>query len=134
VEIPPGIAVKCFVVSDGRLLLLKRSKKTKHRPGAWDIPGGRLEPGENPFEGLERETMEETGIKTEMVAPLYVDYFRREDGQQITMIVFLCKARSTDVILSEEHDEYVWKDLKETGFPEFVEPMLKNYRQYFSKA
>jgi len=30
-----------------------------HKPGTWDIPGGRLELGEDPFLGLKRETHEE---------------------------------------------------------------------------
>lgn len=33
--------------------------------GKWDLPGGRIEFGESPRETLERELMEETGLKVE---------------------------------------------------------------------
>jgi 8-oxo-dGTP diphosphatase len=128
-----GIAVKSFIVKDGKVLLIRRSNLTKHKPGQWDIPGGRLEPGENPFDGLTRETMEETGLDIEIVAPLYIDYFRRDDGQQITMIIFLCKPRSDEIRLSKEHSEYRWTDLSDPEeFSGWFEPIFKNYTKYYS--
>jgi NADH pyrophosphatase NudC (nudix superfamily) len=43
---------------EGRLLLARRA----HEPfkGRWDIPGGFLEEGEHPLDGLRRELCEET--------------------------------------------------------------------------
>ena len=35
------------------------------RRGAWDLPKGKLDPGESPLEGGHREVCEEVGIKTE---------------------------------------------------------------------
>jgi 8-oxo-dGTP diphosphatase len=47
----------------GRLLLARRA----HEPfkGRWDIPGGFLEEGEHPLDGLRRELREETGLAVE---------------------------------------------------------------------
>jgi hypothetical protein len=50
-------------VDDGRVLLARRA----HPPfkGFWDIPGGFLDEGEDPLDGLRRELKEETGLDVE---------------------------------------------------------------------
>jgi ADP-ribose pyrophosphatase YjhB (NUDIX family) len=50
-----------LVVRDGRLLLGRRAEPPAL--GAWDIPGGFLEPWEHPAEGAIREVAEETGLQ-----------------------------------------------------------------------
>ena len=66
-------AAKAFIVHDEKLLLLKRRPNDVHKPGEWDIPGGRLDPGENPFTGLERETKEETELENHLKSELLKD-------------------------------------------------------------
>jgi len=103
------LSAKSFIVRDGKILALKRAADDVHKPNIWEFPGGRLELGEDPREGLKRETKEETGLDIEVLHPLSVKHFTREDGQVITMLIFLCKAlNSLDVKLSEEHTEYSW--------------------------
>ena len=53
-----------FVLDDdGRVLLARRAYAPD--AGLWDAPGGFLEEGENPFDGLRRELLEETGLTIE---------------------------------------------------------------------
>jgi 8-oxo-dGTP diphosphatase len=107
-----GIAVKSFIVNrKGELLVIKREKNDEHKPGVWEIAGGRLEPGEDPVEGLKRETKEETGLEIEVLNPLGIHHFTRDDGQKITMVVFLCKPLTEKVKLSKEHTKDEWLDL-----------------------
>ena len=56
---PTPIATGDAAVIDdeGRILLIKRADN-----GQWAMPGGALEVGETPAAGVERETLEETGV------------------------------------------------------------------------
>ncbi len=49
----------CAAVLDGDRLLLVRHR----RDGGWGTPGGAMEPGESPEEGVRRELREETGLE-----------------------------------------------------------------------
>ncbi len=53
-------AVQGLLVRDGRVLLGRR--RLPPRQGYWDLPGGFLEEGELPEDGLRREFLEETGL------------------------------------------------------------------------
>jgi 8-oxo-dGTP diphosphatase len=107
------LAVKSLIINDrGELLLIKRRDNDVHCPSHWEIPGGRLNPGEDPEQGLKRETKEETGLDIEIKHPIRVHHFIREDNQKITMITFFCKPISNSIKLSEEHTEHEWCNLE----------------------
>lgn len=124
-------AAKAFIVQDGKLLLLKRRPNDVHRPGDWDVPGGRLDPNESPFLGLKREAMEEISAEIEIDMPLDIHYFTRQDGQQITLMIFLCRLITDEIKLSEEHTEFKWLDLSgsESAFPEWLRQPIENYKR-----
>ncbi len=132
------VATKAFIVNDkNELFIIKRRDNDPHKPGVWDIPGGRLELGEDPFEGLKRETKEETGLEIDILNPLRVHHFTRDDGQKITMIVFLCRplSESQSVILSEEHIEYSWTPMEnaETKLHPAFHEEVRIFREVFTK-
>jgi len=54
----PYIVISAILKKDGRFLLVKETKKIAE--GLWNIPGGRLDPQENPIEAVKREIREET--------------------------------------------------------------------------
>ena len=87
--------------------------------------------GENPFDGLKRETKEETGLKIEILLPFAVDHFVRDDGQKITMIIFLCRPLTDNIAISEAHTEYTWFDLKSLdGLQDWLVPIAKDFSKY----
>lgn len=59
----PG--AQALVERDGRVLLGRRAFDPA--AGRWDVPGGFLEEGEDPVDGLRRELREETGLEIEPV-------------------------------------------------------------------
>ena len=52
----------CFIVKNGKVLLLKHDKL-----GFWLQPGGHIEKNELPHEAAKRETFEETGFEIEFL-------------------------------------------------------------------
>lgn len=128
-----AIAVKAFIVNDGKLLIVRRRDTDVHKPGIWEIPGGRLAPAEDPFEGLKREVREETGLDVTILNPLRVHHFTRDDGQKITMLTFLCKPATADAIISEEHTQHEWieiDNMQSKLYPAFHED-VKIFKTYF---
>lgn len=65
------IHVMVGAISDptGRVLVTKRPDHV-HQGGLWEFPGGKLEPGESPEQGLARELAEELGIEVRDSRPL----------------------------------------------------------------
>lgn len=60
----PGVGVGAFVFdTEGRVLLVKRSTNSRVEPGTWARPGGAVEFGETCEAALEREFLEETGLR-----------------------------------------------------------------------
>jgi len=58
----PTVAVGAIVFDErGRVLLIQRG--TPPREGLWTVPGGRVELGESLAAEVEREVMEETGLR-----------------------------------------------------------------------
>lgn len=117
----PGVAAKALIIHDNEVLLLLRCDDDEHCPNVWEIPGGRLEPGEDPHVGLQRETIEEAGININVLEPLDVQHFTRDDGQVITGTIFRCAiADKNTVTLSEEHKDYEWVPLDDPLIPDWM--------------
>ncbi len=59
----------CIVRSgDGRVLLAQRSAH-QIAPGYWELPGGKIDPGETPPQAASRELYEEVGLQAQSLAP-----------------------------------------------------------------
>ncbi len=134
---PFRLAVKAFIINEkNELLIIKRRPNDVHKPGVWDLPGGRLELGEDPFDGLRRETKEETNLDIQIEQPLQIHHFTRDDGQRITMIVFRCQLVTNNIALSQEHTDYKWIKISEAksllvhNFHEEIDI----YSKYFNKT
>lgn len=68
----PGVGVAVLLRDEtGRVLLVRRGPGVT-RAGAWCIPCGYLEYGEEAREGAARELREETGLEAEIGPPVFV--------------------------------------------------------------
>tara|TARA_B100000029_G_scaffold377321_1_gene371986 strand:+ start:1878 stop:2297 length:420 start_codon:yes stop_codon:yes gene_type:complete len=87
----------------------------KYPGGHWDFVKGKIENSEEPKQTAIRETKEETGIvDVEFIDGFYEEisytfYVKNEEiGKKV--IFYLGKTKSTDVLLSHEHIDFVWLD------------------------
>ena len=65
-----GVAAKALIKNeDGRFLVLFKSENEDINPNEIDIPGGRIEFGEDAVACLEREVKEETDLEIKVVNP-----------------------------------------------------------------
>jgi len=58
----PGSAVMMAVDEKDRVLLVRQFRLPAQRE-LWELPAGRLDPGESPLQAAKRELQEETGVK-----------------------------------------------------------------------
>ncbi len=132
------IATKALIIDgNGKYLLLREASTYKEgtNVGRYHLPGGRLNIGEYFEDGLFREVKEETGLEIEIVRPLYVGEWRpviKGIRNQIVAIFFLCRAKSTKVTLSEEHDDFQWVSPKEDNKLDVMDPENKVIASYLN--
>lgn len=71
-----AVVVAAAVIVEGARVLLTQRPSGTHLAGAWEFPGGKLEPGESPEEALARELREEIDVDVEVGEVLDVTYWR----------------------------------------------------------
>lgn len=111
------VAAKAVIIKNNRALVITRSRKEMDN-GEFegieviDLPGGIVEPEERVEAGLQREVMEETGLRIEIIKPVLVsDHFA--PNLHIVGILFLCRYADGRVKLGPEHDGYYWVTVDE---------------------
>ncbi|MEU3483042.1 NUDIX hydrolase [Streptomyces sp. NPDC033754] len=63
-DVQTRVSAYAIAVEDDRLLLVRLSDASPvFMPGLWHMPGGGIDPGEQPVEALSRELREETGLE-----------------------------------------------------------------------
>ena len=130
------IGVKAVIVNqDKKILLIKRSKKYKDCIGeVWDIPGGRIDFGEEPGEGLKREVKEETGLELKEIKKILdASTVYKDDEKQIVRLTFLCSIYEDMPTLSEEHKEFIWTEPGKIDF-EFKDKLLEKVIKKISSS
>ena len=127
------VALKAIIYNeDGKILTIRRSKTAGRRALTWDLPGGNLEFGEVLKDSILREIKEETGIEVEELLILNTsEGFDSPNAFRVT-ICYTAKAKTTEVILSYEHDDFKWVTPEEFTKLDIYEPHRKLVEHFMS--
>ncbi len=115
-------------MADGKVLLLRRSKKVGSYQGRWSAVSGYLEGSEDPFQRARTEIKEELDIPSEQISLIRSgEALRAFDEQKNTVWIihpFMFETRSKTIQLDWENTEYRWTDPNELSLYETV-PKLR---------
>lgn len=130
-----------FRNKEGKLLLLKENSLVWDHPCEpfWDIPGGRMNRGENIEKALRREVFEESGITEFKICDRLHFVFSKhripiaDSDVGVILSAYICEAsEGVELVLSDEHLESGWfspaeaSELLKVRYPEeFTEQIAK---------
>jgi len=119
------IAVRAIIHKDGKTLLLRRASGRETILGRYELPGGKLEYGEQPEDALGRYLRDDAGLTvrtTQLFDVLsYIDHDNRD--MQYVIILYLVSLDHDDVkiILNQNYDHYLWEKLSSIHQEELTE-------------
>lgn len=116
----------------GEYLLLRRSKNSRTQPGKWDLPGGKVDPGETLKEAVKREVREETGLSVglgEIAGEVTFELLTKK----VIAIVYDTEGHASKVRLSHEHEEFSWFPAEQISEMEELPAYFKNFFKQYSK-
>ncbi len=131
VEKQTRIQVSCALIEQGELLLCVQRSESMQHAGKWELPGGKLEPGETPEQCLIRECEEELGIRLSIVERLPAVRHAYPEGPLIELMPFRCSIGGGALRL-HEHSAHRWLEgdqLKSLDWLEADRPIIAKYAE-----
>lgn len=100
------IAVEAWIVNrKGEFLIQKRSSRCQHYPNVWSLTAGRIQAGEDAWDGCIREVKEEIGLALEREELIHLAHVNREDNSHMIWEVFLARRDISASGLTLDPDE-----------------------------
>lgn len=100
----PDVTLKLIFKWRNKILMLR------HKNGAFDFPGGRVEWKESLFNALNRELKEEIGYSLKKEPKLFgVWNYISKDGRRHTVVInFICPLKKKPKLFSSENLQILW--------------------------
>ena len=110
-DMPYGLTVRGIIKNDNdEILIVKRHPKSRTDPEMWELPGGKVEKGEDFDVALVREIKEETALDAKIgdfCEAIQNDYMHKRTVQ----IMMYLKDIEGEVEISDEHTDWMWADI-----------------------
>lgn len=110
--------VAAAVVRDGRVLAARRAPG-RARAGRWELPGGKVEPGETDPQALAREIEEELGLRVE-VGEVLGEAEHAYPELTVLLVALACRITGGELVL-RDHDAVRWLGPDELDQVEWAE-------------
>lgn len=130
------LVAAAILVERGRVLLTQRKRGT-HLEGAWELPGGKVEPGEDPKDALARELREEIGVEAAVGDIVEVTFHRYP--QKSVLLLFYAVERLPGSPEPQAIDvaDVRWaalEDLRDEEFPPADVAVLRKVRAMLART
>jgi len=115
-----AVSIKGVVLIDRRVLLLKNEREE------WELPGGRLEAGEDPVACVVREIREELSIDVFAGGIIDCWLYQVLPGREVVIVTYGCLVKGeSNFVKSDEHNDVALFALDEIDRI----PMPEGYRR-----
>lgn len=105
-----------FYAKETRRFLLLQKALGKHA-GTWGLVGGTNIEGENPWQGLQREIVEEIGSTPQIIKTIPIETFVSNDTV-FNFHTYLCVVEEEFIpVLSDEHCGWAWANIDHAPKP-----------------
>lgn len=127
-DLPYGLTMRGLLKKDDKILLLRRTPESRTNPHRWELPGGKVDPGEFFDEALIREYKEETNLEIKIGDLL--DSIQEDFSHKRTVVIIMeVIAISGEIKISDEHVDWMWAtldELKELDLAFSLKVLLEN--------
>jgi 8-oxo-dGTP diphosphatase len=125
------IVTAAVIEKDGKILIARR-KKGDQLENKWEFPGGKLEPGESPQDGLKRELREEFGVEADVGGYIGSSRFTYRH-LAIELLAYRVIRVSGDFEV-KDHEEIRWVPPEDLDSYDFSEADLPIVQKILSKT
>jgi 8-oxo-dGTP diphosphatase len=102
------LTVGAVIANDGAVLLLRRPPGD-FLAGIYELPSGKVEPGETLDAALVREVEEETGLEVAGIGEYLGSFdYTAKAGRLSRQFTFTVTVTGTEPVLLTEHDAHAW--------------------------